>query len=141
MSGFVLAGDSSGAITLQANAVAGTNTITLPAETGTVLTTANTQIATKSLVLGVDQTWQNVAASRAVNTNYTNTTGRPIFVSVRMTQSSSGTASLIVDGVSIAGGATPNTPGNQTFGGIVPNGSVYQVTATSNTVSTWAELR
>lgn len=41
MSGFVLGGDTSGAITLIAAAVAGTNTITLPAETGTVLTSAS----------------------------------------------------------------------------------------------------
>ena len=40
MSGFVLGGDTSGAITLIAAAVAGTNTITLPAESGTVLTSA-----------------------------------------------------------------------------------------------------
>jgi hypothetical protein len=44
MSGFVLAGDSSGSITLQATSVAGSNTITLPAETGTVLTTATNHV-------------------------------------------------------------------------------------------------
>jgi hypothetical protein len=42
MSSVVISGDSSGAITLAAPAVAGTNTITLPANTGTVITTAST---------------------------------------------------------------------------------------------------
>jgi len=41
MSSVVLSGDTSGAITLAAPAVAGTNTITLPAATGTVLVSGN----------------------------------------------------------------------------------------------------
>lgn len=41
MSSIVVSGDTSGAITLAAPAVAGTNTLTLPANTGTVLTTAS----------------------------------------------------------------------------------------------------
>ena len=43
MSSVVLSGDTSGAITLSAPAVAGTNTITLPASTGTVLTSGSPQ--------------------------------------------------------------------------------------------------
>jgi hypothetical protein len=43
MSSIVISGDSSGAITLAAPSVAGTNTITLPASTGTVLTTGSPQ--------------------------------------------------------------------------------------------------
>jgi hypothetical protein len=43
MSSVVISGDTSGAITLAAPAVAGTNTITLPASTGTVLTTGSPQ--------------------------------------------------------------------------------------------------
>lgn len=40
MSSVIISGDSSGAITLSAPAVAGTNTITLPASTGTVALTS-----------------------------------------------------------------------------------------------------
>jgi len=43
MSSVVISGDTSGAITLSAPAVAGTNTITLPASTGTVALYANPQ--------------------------------------------------------------------------------------------------
>jgi len=42
MSSVVIAGDTSGTITIAAPAVSGTNTLTLPANTGTVLTTAST---------------------------------------------------------------------------------------------------
>lgn len=41
MSSIVVSGDTSGAITIAAPAVAGTNTLTLPANTGTILTTAS----------------------------------------------------------------------------------------------------
>ena len=42
MAGIIVSGDTSGAVTLQAPAVAGTVTVTLPATTGTMLTTAST---------------------------------------------------------------------------------------------------
>ena len=42
MSSLIIYGDTSGAITIAAPNVAGTNTLTLPAKTGTVLTTAST---------------------------------------------------------------------------------------------------
>ena len=42
MADLVLSGNTSGAITISAPAVAGTNTLTLPANTGTVITTAST---------------------------------------------------------------------------------------------------
>ena len=41
MSSIVVSGDTSGAITIAAPAVSGTNTLTLPANTGTILTTAS----------------------------------------------------------------------------------------------------
>jgi len=46
MSSVIISGDTSGAITLAAPSVAGTNTITLPANTGTVITTASTFAST-----------------------------------------------------------------------------------------------
>ena len=42
MSSLILAGDTSGTLTLTVPATAGTNTITLPASTGTAITTAST---------------------------------------------------------------------------------------------------
>jgi hypothetical protein len=45
MASFIVYGDSSGQVTVQAPSVAGSNTITFPAETGTLLTTAYTGAA------------------------------------------------------------------------------------------------
>ena len=49
--------------------------------TGVVPVLANLSDVTAQS-LGVGQTWQNVTASRAINATYTNTTGKPIMVSV-----------------------------------------------------------
>jgi hypothetical protein len=52
MSSVVIAGDTSGAITLAAPAVAGTNTITLPAATGNVVLDSATQTLTNKTIQG-----------------------------------------------------------------------------------------
>lgn len=94
-------------------------------------------------MLGRGQTWQNVTASRSANTTYTNTTPRPIQVSIVMRDSGNvDPASLLVGGAlavyapDIAGG----TPGNQQWTVIVPPGVTYRIN-TSNPVQHWAELR
>jgi hypothetical protein len=138
MSGFVLAGDSSGAITLQANAVAGSNTITLPAETGTA--------ALKSDVIGVGQTWQNVGASRATGTTYTNSTGRTIMLAITglITGSVAFADWLEIGGVVVARvggvGSTANMPAYAYA--IVPPGATYKLNTVSGVAfNYWAELR
>lgn len=53
MSSVVIAGNTSGSITLSAPAISGTNTITLPAETGTLVTTAtSTGISGSAITTG-----------------------------------------------------------------------------------------
>ena len=52
MSAIVVNGDTSGSITLQAPSVAGTNTLTLPANTGTVLTSASSASDLPSSIKG-----------------------------------------------------------------------------------------
>jgi len=47
MSSVVISGDTSGAITLSAPAIAGTNTITLPASTGTVALTSGLPVSSQ----------------------------------------------------------------------------------------------
>lgn len=63
MSSVVINGDTSGAITLAAPAVAGTNTLTLPASTGTVLTTASSGQVIPSAALPVGSVLQVVSGS------------------------------------------------------------------------------
>lgn len=57
---------------------------TAQAQAGTSNTVLMTPLRTKewadSKVLGINQTWQDLTASRALSTTYTNTTGRPIMV-------------------------------------------------------------
>jgi hypothetical protein len=89
--------------------------------------------------LGVGQTWQDVTASRAASTTYTNSTGRPIFISVRMEQDD-GTLNLTVDGLMIGRTGYTAGPVNYTLTAIVPAGSTYLVTTTGGTLF-WYELR
>ena len=63
MSSVVIAGDTSGSVTLQAPAVAGTTTLTLPATSGTVLTTSSPQIASPAF-----SAWISTAPTISNNT-------------------------------------------------------------------------
>jgi hypothetical protein len=127
MANLILTGDTSGTITLSAPLVAGSNTATLPASTGTVALTSD--------VIGVGQTWQVVTGSRVSGTTYTNSTGKPILIMVRINQSASN--SVVVGGVTIIT-ANSSTATFVTYSFIVPNSTTYVVTATINE---WSELR
>lgn len=97
-----------------------------------------------SLVPGIGdgQTWQDMLGSRAKNTDYTNTTGRPISVSVtiRDTSGTGGPAYAVVDGVNVAL-VNPTSSNDSSMFFIVPAGAVYSATIGSNSVLLWAELR
>lgn len=83
--------------------------------------------------IGFGQTWQDVTASRAVNTTYYNLTDRPILVSVTAT----GNGYLVVGGVNASGAF--NTQNNNIVA-IVPPGKSYSL-AVGFSVTTWSELR
>ena len=94
--------------------------------------------------LGVGQTWQDVSASRAFGTTYTNTTGRPIQVSLYVEATAANqTASLIVDtltiGITGASGAANNGGYGQLMA-TIPSGSTYSVVSTA-AARGWKELR
>jgi len=107
---------------------------------------SSTKIASTAFVantaLGIGQSWQDVKASRAIGTTYTNTTGKPIVVSVSF-QSTAGINSggLFVNaqvfGQSSGGfvGAIFNVCA------IVPPGGTYRAVAEYANVIHWAELR
>lgn len=92
--------------------------------------------------IGVGQTTQDVSASRAAGTTYTNSTGRPIMVyisTVNAGPSSTTSQEITVDGISILfGGTQSNRRAAYTF--IVPAGSTYSLT-TGDTIQNWCELR
>jgi hypothetical protein len=96
--------------------------------------------------IGVGQTWQNVTASRAFGILYTNTTGKPIFISVYGIGSPNhGTIQMFVDGISmgVQGVNSVASAGmSATMTAIVPNGSTYQVNnVLGASLISWAELR
>jgi hypothetical protein len=96
--------------------------------------------------LGVGQTWQNVIGSRALNTYYTNTTGKPIQLAVQSTTISGtgGYGVVEVDSMQVAScfsnwlGTPVSIPPV-----IVPNGSTFIVYDGGGTsaLAYWYELR
>jgi hypothetical protein len=74
MASMILSGDTSGAITVSAPAVAGTNTITFPANTGTVLTTASTFSGTGPAFHAFQTNGQSISASVFTKVTFNNET-------------------------------------------------------------------
>lgn len=126
------------ALATQAEAEAGTNNTK-------AMTPLRTAQAIAELGLGGDQTWQNVTASRALSTTYTNTTGKPICLNIQTTGANNtavdisanigGAGSMMIARDSSAGTA-------QTVGSvIVPIGDTYSISMTNATIAAWWELR
>lgn len=94
--------------------------------------------------IGNGQTWQDVSDSREVNVTYTNTTDKPIFVSIYNYASLSGLTypRLFIDEMVVSAQldrtSSFNTGG--TVCGIVPVGSTYKYSPVGDT-HTWFELR
>lgn len=90
------------------------------------------------MTLGYGQTWQNVTGSRALNTTYYNTTGKPIFMRVLAAGAAAG-CTITINGVSDGGGFTVYGPAVA----IIPAGASYLVnfSGTGSTLSVWQELR
>ena len=88
--------------------------------------------------LGYWQKWQDVTASRAINTNYTNTTGRPIQVCI-FVNGAGVNPSITIDGIVAAKGFDSTAACFVTA--IVQSGSVYQLTNSDATNLYWTELR
>ena len=126
MSSLVIAGDTSGQVTISAPAVAGTNTATLPVATGEL-----------SMLGTSGQTRQSVTGSRSTGVTYYNTTGKPIFVATN--RYAVGSFAITVDGVVAMSQATSASNGQAVFA-IVPPNSSYLVSSPANAVF-WSELR
>lgn len=149
-----------GAILLAgANSVTGdgTNVLSLTYLLSTKVYADNAATTAKNdavqLGIGVNQTWQNLSSSRATNTSYTNSTGRPIFVAVsdqhiennglEMTCNTGG-GEVSVGYFSFATGDT-----NGSIGAIIPADATYKVyklnSSGNRTVTVeamqWSELR
>ena len=95
--------------------------------------------------IGVNQTWQDVTASRVDGVLYTNTTGRPIQVSWSGTGDINGYSTIVIDTTITLFGSQiyANTAFSVLSGIIIPNGSTYKInyTAGINSAVPWSELR
>lgn len=98
-------------------------------------------LTTAVLPLGVGQSWVNQTSIRTFNTDYTNNTGRPIYVSVATYATNTGNStyalvgSVQVNNLAILSGTISY------FSFIVPDGAVYRVVTNNGALSLWAELR
>lgn len=99
------------------------------------------QLADRSL--GVGQTWQDVTASRVGGTIYTNTSGRPILVSVYTNSVPSGTLDIVVSSGYVGKQQVNNSTGGAIMcvSALIPAGHTYQVNIGVAAVSLWKELR
>lgn len=96
--------------------------------------------------LGVSQTWQDMTSSRAFNTTYQNTTGRPIFIGVSATVAGDGTMSLLVSpnsdmSSSVTADRTSDIDDPTGVSAIIPNNIYYKASVVSASGLYWAELR
>jgi hypothetical protein len=119
-----------------------------PSTSGNVLTSNGTTWTSEVLgAIGVGQTWQNVTGSRSLNTAYTNSTSKPIMVSVYyQTLGTNNNLTAVVGGVTVAGMLFNLVFGTlqtgDSFSFIVPAGTSYQVNSSAAPgISSWSELR
>ncbi len=125
----------------------------LPIANGGTGQTSASAAANALGVPGAGQNWASYAASRAINTDYQNTTGRPISVSVTLSTVTAGannprfwvhTATPATSGVTVAYFSNGTTGNIDACVGpvIIPNNAYYRVQAAVGTsIVFWAELR
>ena len=90
------------------------------------------------MIGGVTQTWQDVTASRSAGVTYTNTTGKPIKISIQIQDSTN--HAIEVNGIDVCRTDLYGTSGNFiSLEAIIPNGNTYKLRASS--FMYWVELR
>jgi hypothetical protein len=152
-----VADGGTGASSITANSVilgngtsALSSNLVAPSTSGNILTSnGTTWTSAAPSGVGIGQTWQNLTASRAYGTTYTNSTGKPIAVSVSGQSTSNGSFihTVYVNGNEISYQTTyaANAGYIHNIFFIVPNSATYSVTGTGGTnttsLSIWSELR
>lgn len=111
--------------------------LTLGAD-GSGSTDAVTKQQMDAALLGWGQTWQDVTGSRAANTAYQNTTGKPICVSVFVGAIGATRALEVSTDNSTWGDVANTTTGGGTMQAIVPPGHYYRM---NGSFGLWRELR
>lgn len=112
--------------------------------------TNNTTVATTAFVqanggFGVSQSWTSDlgpsgANTRAFDTTYTNTTGKPIMVAICSNTPGAGTVYLTIGGVLMTQQSMFSGGGKMAYG-VVPNNTTYLASANNGGgITTWCEL-
>lgn len=91
-------------------------------------------------LLGYGQAWQNLTASRASGVNYTNSSGKPIAVSITLTDQGGSNYLAYVNGVLVINIWDYGSSGANHSFFIVPAGAEYAI-STGNKIELWSELR
>jgi hypothetical protein len=133
---------NSTALTLAANTTAVTQS---GGDSSTkVATTAQVDAAVRyGSVAGSVQGLTDVLTSRALNTAYTNSTGRPIVVYIGVSATTNPDFSVLLNGFTVTDAAASVSTSRVGFCFIVPNGYTYAVNrlAGSSTLTRWVEIR
>jgi hypothetical protein len=90
------------------------------------------------------QTWQNMISQRVAGATYTNTTGKPIMVSITSVFNAQGEIQFFVDNYIVAWTHTDGDSNRGNIAIIVPNNSTYKMLAPYSsdlTFQYWLELR
>ena len=139
-----VANGGTGAATLNANNVllgngTGALQVVAPSTSGNVLTSnGTTWVSQASSAISIGTTWTNYTSSRSLNTTYTNTTGKPIFVSIYLqVNGGASVASLTVAGSVIANNNLGGGSGGFTIFAAIPSGATYSAGGAS--ISSWYE--
>jgi len=128
------------AIAAEATARAAADAAEATARVGGIATEAASRAAAIAALFG---SVANVTGARAQLTNYTNSTGRPMFVSVQgYSAGASANLNFYVQGILAASIGQTYSGSNLFVCGIVPSGYYYQVNATGAavTVQNWVEI-
>lgn len=96
MSAIVVAGDTSGSVTLQAPAVSGTTVITLPATSGTMITTASSGQSIPKAALPTGSVLQVVNATTSTQVSVASTTRTDTGLTATITPTSATSKILVV---------------------------------------------
>ena len=109
MSSVVIAGDTSGTVTLAAPAVSGTTTLTLPATTGTVITTGTTGQVINKASLPTGSVLQVVNATSSTLVSTTSATYVTTGLTATITPTSNTSKILVLANAAMQGVASQNT--------------------------------
>jgi len=90
--------------------------------------------------IGVNQTWRDVTKQRALNTVYTNTSGKPVFVSVTGKEQQQKSYIELWIGAVKASTYYKDANSDAAVSAIVPAGAAYKVATVGGAIINWAEL-